>query len=89
MRGTVSRYAALAPASSLVWARRIAVAVIGATLLLIGLILLVVPGPGLLVLALGLAVLAAEFTWARRWLRRLRSKAGELAGAAGGARSRR
>jgi len=53
-------------------ARRIVVAVIGATLIGLGGVLLVVPGPGLLVLGLGLGVLALEFAWARRWLRKLR-----------------
>jgi tellurite resistance protein TerC len=56
-------------------ARRIAVAIVGATLLVIGAILLVTPGPAVVVLTLGLAVLAAEFAWARRWLRKLRAVA--------------
>ena len=45
-------------------------ALIGGTVLLIGLALLVLPGPGLLVIAGGLAILATEFIWARRALRR-------------------
>ena len=53
-------------------ARRIVVFVIGATLLLFGTVLLVLPGPGLLFLFLGLTVLATEFVWARLWLRRLK-----------------
>ncbi len=53
-------------------ARRIAVFVVGGSVLLIGLLLLVLPGPGLLVIFLGLTVLATEFVWARAWLRRLR-----------------
>jgi tellurite resistance protein TerC len=52
-------------------AKRIAVFVVGATLLLFGTVLLVLPGPGLLVLFLGLTLLATEFVWARLWLRRL------------------
>lgn len=44
--------------------RQGAVALIGTGLLAAGLILLVLPGPGLLVIAVGLAVLAREFTWA-------------------------
>lgn len=55
-------------------ARRIVIAVIGGTLLLLGLVMLVAPGPGLLVIPLGLAVLGAEFAWARLWLRRLRQR---------------
>ena len=53
-------------------ARRIAIAVLGSTLVLIGVALLVLPGPGLLVIPIGLAVLALEFAWARNWLRKLR-----------------
>lgn len=40
----------------------------GIALLILGLFLLVLPGPGILTIAGGLAVLATEFTWARRLL---------------------
>jgi tellurite resistance protein TerC len=53
-------------------AKRIAVSVIGGSVLLIGLLLLVLPGPGLPIIFLGLTLLATEFVWARLWLRRLR-----------------
>lgn len=53
-------------------ARRIAVIVVGSTILLFGIVLLVTPGPGLLVIPIGLAILGLEFAWARRWLRRVR-----------------
>ncbi len=43
-------------------------------MLLAGLIMLVTPGPGWLTIALGLAVLAAEFVWARRLLSRLKAQ---------------
>jgi hypothetical protein len=46
------------------------VAVIGTTLVLFGLALVVLPGPALLVVPLGLALLATEFAWARRLIRR-------------------
>ncbi|HJT37857.1 MAG TPA: PGPGW domain-containing protein [Actinomycetota bacterium] len=52
--------------------RRVVVAVIGGILLLVGAALLVLPGPGLLVIAAGIAVLSLEFPWARRVLDRLR-----------------
>lgn len=45
------------------------VALIGGTVLLIGALLLVLPGPGIPVVAAGLAILATEFFWARRALR--------------------
>ena len=53
-------------------ARRVVVAVVGATVLVIGVIMLVTPGPGLLVIPLGLAILGVEFAWARLWLRKVR-----------------
>ena len=56
-------------------ARRIVVAVVGATVLLAGVAMLILPGPGLLVIPIGLAVLSTEFVWARRWLARLRESA--------------
>ena len=56
-------------------ARRIVVAVVGATLLLAGVAMLILPGPGLLVIPIGLAALSTEFVWARRWLARLRESA--------------
>ena len=65
--------------TSLRTARRIAIAGVGATALLVGLAMLVLPGPGLLVLGVGLAILSTEFVFARRWLRRLRALAGARA----------
>lgn len=50
--------------------KKIIVTVIGGTLLLFGIALLVLPGPAFVVIPLGLAILATEFVWARRWLRR-------------------
>ena len=59
-------------------ARRIAVAVIGGTVLLIGLAMTVLPGPALVVIPAGLAILGIEFAWARRWLAKVREQAGGL-----------
>ncbi|MDH3620901.1 MAG: PGPGW domain-containing protein [Gammaproteobacteria bacterium] len=53
-------------------ARRIVIGVVGATVLLIGVVMIVTPGPALVVIPVGLAILSIEFTWARGWLRRLR-----------------
>ncbi len=50
-------------------------AVIGITVLLIGIALLVLPGPAVVVIPIGLAILATEFAWARRWLRIMRETA--------------
>lgn len=54
-------------------ARRIVVAVLGATVLLIGLVMIVTPGPAIVVIPVGLMILSIEFTWARLWLKRLRA----------------
>jgi hypothetical protein len=50
--------------------RRLIVAVVGVTILLIGLALVVLPGPAFIVIPVGLAILASEFAWARRFIRR-------------------
>ena len=53
-------------------ARRIAVLAVGSTVVVLGLIMLVTPGPGLIVIPIGLAILGLEFAWARAWLRKVR-----------------
>jgi tellurite resistance protein TerC len=53
-------------------ARRAVVFVVGATMLLFGSLLLLLPGPGLPLIFFGLVVLATEFVWAQLWLRRLK-----------------
>jgi tellurite resistance protein TerC len=58
--------------SSLRFARKVAVAVIGSTVLALGIALIVLPGPAFVVIPLGLAILATEFLWARRLLRRVK-----------------
>ena len=45
------------------------IALIGGTVLLLGAIMLVLPGPGVLVIAGGLAILATEFLWAKQALK--------------------
>ena len=49
--------------------RRLLILVFGGTLLLLGVVMLVTPGPGWLLIFAGLSVLAIEFVWARRLLR--------------------
>jgi hypothetical protein len=46
------------------------IALMGGTVLLVGLAMLVLPGPGLPIIAGGLAILATEFLWARRAMHR-------------------
>jgi uncharacterized protein (TIGR02611 family) len=55
--------------------RRMAVSMLGFGLLLVGIAMLVLPGPGLLVIVAGLAVLATEYVWAQRTLNYARQKA--------------
>jgi uncharacterized protein (TIGR02611 family) len=52
--------------------RRIFRIVAGFTLLLAGGVMLVTPGPGWVVILLGLGLLAAEFVWARRLMDRIK-----------------
>jgi tellurite resistance protein TerC len=54
-------------------ARRIVIAVIGTTVVLLGVAMLVLPGPGLLTIVGGLAILGLEFAFARRWLERIKT----------------
>ena len=54
------------------------VSVVGVTVLLIGIALLVLPGPALVVIPVGLAILATEYAWARRWLRKVRRIASDV-----------
>ena len=51
-------------------ARKIVVGVIGTTIVLIGILMLIAPGPGTIVIPLGLLILASEFAWARWLLKR-------------------
>lgn len=52
--------------------RKLIVAVIGLTILLIGVAMTVLPGPAFIVIPVGLGILATEFAWARRAIRRAR-----------------
>ena len=57
---------------SLRQAKRIVVLVLGVSVMLLGICLLVLPGPGLVLMAGALAILGTEFAIARRWLQKLR-----------------
>jgi len=58
--------------------RRVFLVIAGFTLLLAGGVMLVTPGPGLLVIFFGLGMLAAEFVWARRLMDRMRQQGGRV-----------
>ena len=51
----------------------------GFALLGLGIVMLVTPGPGWLSIAAGVALLAEDFEWARRWRERLRESGHRLA----------
>ena len=50
--------------------RKLVYSVVGITVVLIGLAMVVLPGPAFIVIPLGLAILASEYAWARRIIRR-------------------
>jgi uncharacterized protein (TIGR02611 family) len=66
----VTAPAAVAPSWFWLHVRRVIVFVIGTTVILIGVALLVLPGPGWVTIFGGLAILATEFAWARWILKR-------------------
>ena len=55
-------------------ARRIAIAIVGSTVLIIGIVMVVTPGPAIILIPVGLAILSIEFAWARVWLQRVRER---------------
>jgi uncharacterized protein (TIGR02611 family) len=58
--------------------RRVFLIIAGFTLLFVGVIMLVTPGPGMVAIFLGLGLLAAEFVWARRLSDRIKHEGGRL-----------
>lgn len=52
--------------------KRIFIAIAGGTVVAIGIVMILLPGPGVLVILAGLGVLAIEFAWARRLLKKAR-----------------
>jgi uncharacterized protein (TIGR02611 family) len=54
--------------------KRLFVGIIGLTVLAIGLIMIVTPGPAFIVIPIGFVILATEFIWARRLLKKLKEK---------------
>lgn len=60
-------------------ARRLVIATVGATVVLVGAVMFFTPGPAIVVIPIGLAILAIEFVWARRLLRLFRVRARQAA----------
>jgi tellurite resistance protein TerC len=69
-----------AAATALRHARRLAILVIGLTVVAIGTAMIVLPGPAVVVIPIGLAILATEFVWARRLLDNLKDRGRDLVG---------
>jgi uncharacterized protein (TIGR02611 family) len=62
--------------------KKSAVTILGVALLVVGLAMMVLPGPGILVIVAGLAVLATEYVWARSLLNRAKDQAEKVQEAA-------
>jgi tellurite resistance protein TerC len=55
-------------------ARRAVILILGSSVLVIGVAMVLLPGPAILVIPLGLTILGLEFAWARRWLGQLKTQ---------------
>ena len=60
-------------------AKRIAIGIVGGSVLVVGVLMIVLPGPAFVVIPVGLGILSLEFAWARRWLKKVRDKAEAVA----------
>jgi uncharacterized protein (TIGR02611 family) len=58
---------------SLLFARKVGVFILGVSVFILGIILIPLPGPGILVCMLGLFILSWEFAWAARHLDRAKT----------------
>lgn len=54
--------------------KRIVVAVVGFTVLMIGIAMVVLPGPAFILIPAGIAILATEFVWARKLLNKVKGR---------------
>src|SRR3954447_8289 len=60
-------------------ARRVAIGVVGGTVLVLGIIMMVTPGPGMAGILVRLGILGVEFAWARIWLKKIKERAQKMA----------
>ncbi len=60
-------------------AKRIAIGIVGGSVLIVGVCMIVLPGPAFIVIPAGLAILGIEFAWARIWLKKAKAKAQQMA----------
>lgn len=70
------------------WARRITIAVVGSTVLAVGVTMIVLPGPAILVIPIGLGILGLEFAWARVWLKKIKARSAVIVDSIRRARSK-
>jgi uncharacterized protein (TIGR02611 family) len=54
--------------------KRVIIGVVGFTVLAIGLVMIVLPGPAFIVIPVALGILATEFVWAKKLIQKIRSK---------------
>ncbi len=60
-------------------AKRIAIGIVGGSVLVVGILMIVLPGPAFVVIPVGLGILSLEFAWARIWLKKAKAKAEQMA----------
>jgi uncharacterized protein (TIGR02611 family) len=65
--------------------RKLVIAIVGGSVLVVGIIMIVTPGPAVVVIPAGLAILGTEFVWARRILKRMKAQAEALGRSIAGA----
>lgn len=54
--------------------KKIIVGIIGFTILIIGVLLIFLPGPAFIIIPIGLGILATEFVWAKNMLEKIKRK---------------
>jgi uncharacterized protein (TIGR02611 family) len=59
-------------------AKRLIIIVVGFTVLLLGVAMILLPGPAFIMIPLGLGILATEFVWARTLLNKFKEKLGRI-----------
>jgi uncharacterized protein (TIGR02611 family) len=59
-------------------AKRIAIGIVGGSVLVVGVCMIVLPGPAFIVIPVGLGILGIEFAWARIWLKKVKAKAQDV-----------
>jgi len=68
-------------------AKRVVIAVVGSTVVLVGVAMIVLPGPAIVVIPAGLAILGIEFAWAARLLKKVKRQANKMFNSGGAAKA--